>query len=103
MAHSSPLSCERLEDDSDIPLADLCARLATSEQVVADLVAHGLIEPAGSTTSDWRFAGVSLKRCRVALHLMNDLGVNTPGAVLAVELIEQVEVLERRVRLGPLR
>jgi hypothetical protein len=39
----------------------------------------------------------------VALHLMNDLGVNTPGAVLAVELIEQVEVLERRVRLGPLR
>jgi chaperone modulatory protein CbpM len=99
MEPKSPLPCQVLEDDTDIPLSDLCSRLATREEVVVELVAHGLLQPAGASPTQWRFAGVGLRRCRVALRLMNDLGLNVPGAVLAVELIEQVEVLERQVRV----
>ena len=52
----------------------------------------------GRDPARWRFHGVSIRRVRRAQRLERDLGVNTPGIALALELLEELEQLRSRVR-----
>jgi chaperone modulatory protein CbpM len=62
------------------------------------MVEHGVIDPVGGEPAEWRFVGVSLRRVRITRNLQRDLGVNTPGAALALELLEELEELRARLR-----
>jgi len=55
--------------------------------------------PEGTAPERWRFPGMQLRRARVAVRLQRDLGVNTAGAALALQLLDEIEAL--RARLGP--
>ena len=66
---------------------------------LAALVDEGLISPEGNVPEHWRFSGMQLRRARVAVRLQRDLGVNTAGAALALQLLEEIDVL--RAQLGP--
>ena len=46
------------------------------------------------------FAGASLRRTRVALRLLHDLELNLPGAALAVDLLDEIARLQRRLQAG---
>ena len=59
---------------------------------------EGGIAPQGESLSGWRFSGVQLRRARVAVHLQRDLGVNTAGAALVLQLMDEIEAL--RAQLG---
>lgn len=62
-----------------------------SRWVVA-LVDEGAIEPAeGGGPPEWRFGGDAVVRVQRAARLMRDLGVNAPGAALALELMEALD------------
>jgi chaperone modulatory protein CbpM len=52
----------------------------------------------GGEPAEWRFVGVSLHRVRITRNLQRDLGVNTPGAALALELLEELEELRTQLR-----
>jgi chaperone modulatory protein CbpM len=41
---------------------------------------------------------VSLRRVRITRNLQRDLGVNPPGAALALELLEEIEELRSRLQ-----
>ncbi|MBP1152859.1 hypothetical protein JOD69_004728 [Methylocaldum sp. RMAD-M] len=45
---------------------------------------------------NWQFNTAALRRLQTALHLQRDLGVNLPGAALALDLLEELEALRRR-------
>jgi chaperone modulatory protein CbpM len=38
-----------------------------------------------------------VRRVRTVVRLQRDLGVNLPGAALALELLERIEELQRRL------
>jgi len=91
------LTGEVLEENVELSLAELCRACHVPAERIFELVEEGVVEPAGRDPTHWRFKGVSVQRVRCALHLERDLGVNVAGAALALDLIEEIEVLRARV------
>lgn len=87
-----------LEDQTELSLDDLCRACAAQAERIVELVDEGLLTPAGTAPGEWRFTGVHLHRARVALRLESDLGVNLAGAALALELLDELDTLRKRVQ-----
>jgi chaperone modulatory protein CbpM len=92
------LSGDLIGEDEEITLAQLCRACELSEQEIIQLVDQGILEPMGPEPAEWRFVSVSLRRVRITRNLQRDLGVNAPGAALALELLEEIEELRSRLR-----
>ena len=68
-------------------------------KVPRSLVAEGVISPCGPSQREWRFGSADLVRALSALRLERDLGVNPAGAALALDMLDEMQQLRRRVRL----
>jgi chaperone modulatory protein CbpM len=93
------LSGEIFEEGAAVSVADLSRMLAVEERRIVELVEEGVITALAIDTAEWRFGGTEVRRARIALRLERDLGVNLPGAALALELLEELQQL-RRERWG---
>ena len=58
---------------------------------------EGVLEPDGERIEEWRFAGATLRRARVALRLARDLEINPPGVALVLDMLEEIESLRAQV------
>jgi chaperone modulatory protein CbpM len=94
----SVLTGDVLEEDVELSLYELCEVCELSIEQVKQLVNHGLIDPAGTEPRLWRFRGISVRRIHRAQRLQQDLGVNTAGAALALDLLEEIERLHTRLQ-----
>lgn len=95
------LSGELLDDDLELTLSELCRACRLPAEQILELVEEGIAEPAGRRRADWRFRGTSVRRVRFAVRLRRDLGVNWSGAALALDLLDEIEILRARLhRLG---
>ncbi len=93
-----PIPGQAIGSDSVITLAELCRVFEIHADDVIELVEYGVVEPfAGQYPSQWRFPGYALVRVRRALRLRRDLAVDPAGAALALDLIEEVQALRRRL------
>jgi chaperone modulatory protein CbpM len=81
-----------------LTLSDMSRGCGVSAENIVVLVAEGLLSPHGRRRSDWLFDANDLVRARCALRIQQDLGVNGAGAALAVELVEELQRLQRKVR-----
>lgn len=81
-----------------LTLDELCRHCMLEAAAVISLVEEGIVEPQGERVEEWRFSFGSLRRARTAVRLQRDLGVNLAGAALAIELLERIAELERRLR-----
>ena len=92
------LAGELLEEETEVSLAQLCQACGLSEEEIVKLVDEGIIDPVGHKPATWRFHAVSLRRVRITRNLQQELGINTPGAALALTLLEELEELRARLR-----
>lgn len=91
-----------IDDNTELSLGDLCRVCATNAEWIIALVEEGVLEPVGYRQTQWRFPAESLQRARTAMRLQRDLGINLAGIALALELMEEIDRLESRLRrLGP--
>ena len=74
---------------------EVAARCGLHPSLVQRLVALGLIEPLEGRTD--RFPPDVTLRLQRALRLRRDLGLSYNGAALALELLDRIENLERRL------
>lgn len=80
-----------------LSLPDLCRFCRTDETWVIEMVDYGVLEPEGETSESWRFHGVSITRAKKASRLRRDLGINTAGLAMVLSLLEEREVILRRL------
>lgn len=94
----TPLCGEVLEEEIELTLADLCRACQVPAEQVIEIVQEGVVEPLGTDQSHWHFEGVSVRRISFVLRMQRDLGVNTAGSALVLDLLEQLEDLRTRLR-----
>lgn len=87
-----------LEDLTELTLIDMCHACGATSEVIIELVHEGVLDITPFTTlsnqplhGDWRFTGLHLHRARVAVRLHRDLGVNSAGAGLALQLMDELD------------
>ena len=94
----SLLTGDVLEEDERLTLVELCQICNAPAERIIEIVEEGIVEPSGEAAENWQFHGVSVRRVRFVLNMERDLGVNTAGSALALELLEELEGLRKRLR-----
>jgi chaperone modulatory protein CbpM len=87
-----------LDEGIMVTLTELTQFCRATDQVVELMVSEGLLRPLGNRPEEWRFSGVQIRRARRALRLQRDLELNLAGAALALDLLDEIEVLQARIR-----
>ena len=87
-----------LEEEVVLSLAEICRAAQLPAERVIELVQEGIVEPIGENSESWNFRGVSLRRIRCAQRLGEDLGINTPGVALALDLLDELRYLRAQLR-----
>jgi chaperone modulatory protein CbpM len=90
-----------IDEDVSMTLVELCHACRGSEDMMQALVMEGVLQPSGQQPQEWRFSGAALRRARLAQRLAEDLEINTPGVALALDLLDQIDMLKAELaRLG---
>ena len=96
--HPASFEFSVVEEDLQLTLAELCRACRAPEAQVHVWVVEGVLDPIGATPHEWRFAGASLRRARLAWRLSQDLDVNPPGVALALDLLDEIAELRAGLR-----
>jgi chaperone modulatory protein CbpM len=86
-----------IDEGSELTLEELCHACSMQSDWIVTLVEEGVLEPRGQSQSSWRFTGAQLRSALTIVRLQRDLGVNLAGAALALELLDEIETLRRRL------
>jgi chaperone modulatory protein CbpM len=92
-----PLSGDLIDQDLEFTAEELCRSCRLQLDHVAEFVQEGVLEPVAGCQEQLRFKVSSIRRVRTAVRLQRDLGVNLAGAALALELLDRIADLERRL------
>jgi len=92
-----------LDEKTELTLVDLCCACSSAEEWIVELVEEGALEPfnlhsIGKQHTQWLFSVDSLQKVRTAKRLQRDLNINLAGIALALNLLEQIETLETKLR-----
>ena len=85
-----------LDDQLHWSLIEICDACSKRTEWVVELVEEGILEPFGER-DQWRFPVESLARANAAMRLQRDLGMNLAGVALALDLLEEIEMLRARL------
>jgi len=75
--------------------SELCRFCDTDETWITELVEYGVLDPEGGSFKEWHFRGVNIVRAKKARRLQRDLGINTPGIAMVLDLLREREQLLR--------
>ena len=80
-----------------LTLRDLSQFCQADEAWIIELVEFGVLEPNGSSAEKWRFCGINIIRAKKAHRLNRDLGINTAGVAMVLDLLEQRDAAVSRL------
>lgn len=87
-----------LDDSIIYDLRELCKVCQVRDELVHEMINEGMLTPLGDSPKSWKFTATSIKKIQVTVRLQVDLGINLPGAALAIDLMEELDAL--RSKLG---
>lgn len=88
-----------IEETSTFTLHELSRVCGKPSEWIIALVNEGVIDPVGDEPSHWQFHAYCLRRVRIVQRLESDLGLNLQGAALAIDLLEELEELRKRLEV----
>ena len=94
---TNPTMMTLVEENFELSLDELGRVCRCDSERIVTLVHEGVLQPLDPAAEAWRFGGDAIRRARRAVRLMSDLDLNPPGAALALELLDRIESLERRL------
>lgn len=89
---------EICDECDEITIVELCRICSVDEQLVDELIAEGVLEPTRDLPGSTVLPYSSVRRTRTVIRMQRDLGVNLPGAAVALELIDRIHLLKAQIR-----
>jgi len=87
-----------LEEEPTINLAELSQRCQIHAEYIIELVDQGVISPVkGKSSRHWQFHQSAQIRTHKALRLEQDLGINLSGVALSLELLDEIDSLNKEL------
>lgn len=86
-----------VEEHIELTLIEMTRLCALDQNQILELVEEGVLEPTGTAPPEWRFPQESFRRAVKAARLQSDLGVNLAGVALILDLLDEIEILRRRI------
>ncbi|PJD90536.1 MAG: molecular chaperone [Legionella sp.] len=86
-----------VDETMQISFLELCRQHDISEDILLEMLEHGLISEITNPNKQLVFDQVHLKRILSAHRIHIDLGINSPGVILALELKDELEHLRRQL------
>ncbi len=87
-----------LSEQETVTLDELAGLCTVEQSWVVELVEQGALEPLGSAGREWSFSAGALGRVRTAARLRRDLELDAAGIALALELLDEIDLLRARLR-----
>ena len=87
-----------LDERIELSLTEICSACSASPEWIIELVEEGVLEPIGAEQTQWRFQGSSVQKAHAATRLQRDLDLNLAGVALALDLLDEIEILRARLR-----
>lgn len=82
-----------------LTLVELCTATQLETELVIEMVQIQVLEPVGESPQEWHFDAHNLKRAKTAASFHRDLEINLNGIALALDLLEQIDELEKRIQV----
>ncbi len=100
MTSDKILRGQLVEKETVITLEELCRSCTVKTEEIIIMVEEGILDPQDERlepahATEWQFHISSVKRVKTVVHLQRDLGVNLPGAALALELLDRIAELKK--------
>lgn len=95
---TKPLAGAIFDETTEISVVELCEVCSIDEEMVAEMIAEGILEADARNPASARLSYTAVKRTRTVIRLQRDLGVNMAGAALALELLDRIENLRTQLR-----
>lgn len=89
-----------LDEDTMLSTVEVCKRFQIPESLLLEMVEYGLCEPQEFQESPQDvlyFNQTTLVKIEAASRLNRDLGINTPGLALVLELLEELHLLKKEL------
>jgi chaperone modulatory protein CbpM len=98
MPHSKDqgLTGTLLDQSAVLSIQDLSRMCNIDEAHIVEFVEEGVLNVV-EVSSQWHFTGDALRRARLAVRLQRDLELNLAGVALALDLLEELQALRRRL------
>ena len=80
-----------MDTHTEISFVEVCQTFQVSEAFLTELIEHGLFKPSGTNIKKLTFDYHTVSRIQSAKRMQQDLGINTAGVVLALELLEELQ------------
>ncbi len=77
-----------------LTLEECCQRVGLPADSIIEIVEYGIVEPAGSAPTQWRFNALELSRLRRANRLRRELELDWQAVALVLDLLGEVEQLK---------
>jgi chaperone modulatory protein CbpM len=88
-----------IDEASVFSISEICQQYEIGESLIIEMLEYGLIEPTKTAATGVLLNGKALRRIQSALRLQHDLGINLQGAVLAVELMDELAAMRSELAI----
>jgi len=84
-------------EHSHLTITELSQAVKIEHTQVIAWVNEGVLHPVGDTPDQWVFTGDAFRKAKLASNLFHSFEINPPGIALAIDLLEQVDELQKQL------
>lgn len=99
MDNQTVVTAVLIDEHTTISIVDVCQRCGISEDVLLEMIEHGLFSQQVAYSKNMYFDEKKIGRIQAASRIQHDLDVNVPGVVLVLELLDELEQLRNQLHI----
>lgn len=88
-----------VDETIQLTFIEVCHHHHIKEETLLDMLEQGLLADITEPHKNLVFKGRDLQRIFSACRLHRDLGINSPGVILALELLDELDSLNQQLQM----